>query len=138
MGKLEPGESPYDCALRELHEETGLQAKELLFRGLISEVSPRAPDWQWLMFLYVATSFEGELQGDDREGTLRWSPIEAALALPMPEADQTFFPRVIDLRQPFVQAKYRYDSAINLVEFTDQSAPKMLIEGLQPRQARSG
>ena len=121
-GKLEPGESPYDCARRELHEETGLQADKLMFRGLITETSPR-PDWQWLMFLYVATSFAGELQGDDREGSLRWWPIEQALALPMPAADQTFFPRIIDLRQPFVQAKYRYDDALNLVAFTDQSTP---------------
>ncbi|HCU80935.1 MAG TPA: DNA mismatch repair protein MutT, partial [Chloroflexi bacterium] len=50
-GKLEPGESPYDCAKRELYEETGLEVNDLYFRGLITEISPR-PDWQWLMFLY--------------------------------------------------------------------------------------
>ena len=119
-GKVDIGESPHDCARRELLEETGLQARNLLFRGLISEVSPR-PDWQWLMFLYVATEFSGELIGDEREGHLRWWPIEDAILLPIPQADQVFFPQVIDLSKPFYQAKFTYDGDLNLIDVVDQS-----------------
>jgi 8-oxo-dGTP diphosphatase len=120
-GKVNPGESPYDCAVRELREETGLEAHRLHYRAMVTEVSPR-PDWQWLMFLYVATDFAGRLVGDEREGRLSWWTIPEALQLPIPEADQIFFPRVIDLQQPFYQAKFRYDEKIRLVEVSDQSA----------------
>jgi 8-oxo-dGTP diphosphatase len=49
-GKLEPDESPYECARRELHEEAGLRAQHLVFRGLVTEVSPH-PDWHWMLFM---------------------------------------------------------------------------------------
>jgi 8-oxo-dGTP pyrophosphatase MutT (NUDIX family) len=114
-GKLEPGESPYECAVRELREETNLTAVEMVFRGLITEVSPR-PDWQWMLFIYIAPTVVGEVRGDDREGSLRWWPLGEAHQAPMPEADQIFFPRVIDLSQPFVHARYVYDADLRLIE----------------------
>ncbi len=114
-GKIEVGESPYECAIRELVEETGLRAREVHFRGLVAETSPRA-DWQWLLFIYVVTRFDGDVLADEREGILQWWSLDAAQHLPMPEADQVFFPKVIDLRKPFYQAKFVYDQAIRLVE----------------------
>jgi 8-oxo-dGTP pyrophosphatase MutT (NUDIX family) len=118
-GKVEPGESPYECALRELREETGLRASKLYFRGLVTEVSPR-PDWQWMLFLYVATSVTGQLVGDQREGAFRWWPVDQVYALPIPQADQVFFPVVIDLERPFYQAKCIYDADLKLVKVIER------------------
>jgi 8-oxo-dGTP pyrophosphatase MutT (NUDIX family) len=120
-GKVEPGESPYECAQRELHEETGLRARKLHFRGLVTEVSPR-PDWQWMLFLYVATDATGQLAGDQREGAFRWWSVEQVRALPIPQADQIFFPVVIDLERPFYQAKCVYDADLELVEVIELPA----------------
>jgi 8-oxo-dGTP diphosphatase len=114
-GKLEPDESPYECARRELHEEAGLRAQHLVFRGLVTEVSPH-PDWHWMLFIYVTTNFNGRLVSDDREGTLRWWPLAQACALPIPQADAVFFPRITDLSLPFYHAKYAYDANLKLVE----------------------
>jgi 8-oxo-dGTP diphosphatase len=114
-GKVEPGESPCECALRELREETGLTASGLHFRGLVTEVSPR-PDWQWLLFLYVAAEFSGEVGGDEREGAFRWWPVGDVLNLAIPQADRIFFPKVTDLGQPFYEAKCVYDAGLDLVE----------------------
>jgi 8-oxo-dGTP diphosphatase len=118
-GKLEPGESPYDCAKRELYEETGLEVKGLCFRGLITEISPR-PDWQWLMFLYVATEFSGTIVEDKREGSLNWCPLSEAMKLPIPEADKVFFQKIVDIDMPFYQAKFVYDNDLSLVNIIDQ------------------
>ena len=118
-GKLEPGESPYDCAKRELYEETGLEVNDLYFRGLITEISPR-PDWQWLMFLYVATEFSGTLVEDKREGRLSWCSLSEVMQLPIPEADSVFFQKVININMPFYQAKFVYDSDLSLVNVIEQ------------------
>ena len=118
-GKLEPGESPYDCAKRELYEETGLEVNNLYFRGLITEISPR-PDWQWLMFLYVATEFSGTIVEDKREGRLSWCALSEVMQLPIPEADSVFFQKVINIKMPFYQAKFVYDSDLCLVNVIEQ------------------
>ena len=118
-GNLEPGESPYDCAKRELYEETGLEVNDLYFRALITEISPR-PDWQWLMFLYVATEFSGTLVEDKREGRLSWCSLSEVMQLPIPEADSVFFQKVININMPFYQAKFVYDSDLCLVNVIEQ------------------
>ena len=46
-GKLEPDESPVECAIREMREETGLEIAMPVLRGIMTEVSPR-PDYQWI------------------------------------------------------------------------------------------
>jgi 8-oxo-dGTP diphosphatase len=117
-GKVEPGESPHAGAQRELREETGLLADGLRLRGLITEVSPR-PDWQWLLFLYVTQDFSGELSGNDREGTLRWWPVDEVTGLALPPADRVFFPRVIDLEQPIYEATYAYNADLELKRVTE-------------------
>jgi 8-oxo-dGTP diphosphatase len=117
-GKVEAGESPYDCAERELREETGLSARKLRFRGLITEVSPQ-PNWQWMLFMYVATDLSGDLTGDHREGDLRWWSLEKIESLELPQSDRIFFPKIIDLTHPFYEAKYVYNANLDLVEIME-------------------
>ena len=70
-GKVELDESPAECAVRELYEETGLVATgRPQLRIIVTETSP-LPDWQWLMFIYRVGEFSGELTGCD-EGDLAW------------------------------------------------------------------
>ena len=112
-GKVEIHESPLECAIRELREETGLIASGLTLRGVVTEVSPRE-DYQWLLFIYVADDFEGELIACD-EGHLAWVDVSAVSLLPIPEADAIFFPHVISDDEPLYQARYAYDVDLNLV-----------------------
>jgi 8-oxo-dGTP diphosphatase len=113
-GKVEHGESPAECAVRELSEETGLRARDPLLRGIITETAPR-DDWQWLIFAYVVREFDGELAGDHREGTLRWWPLRGWSRIPMPEADRLFFgPVVLGTGAPH-EPTFHYDADLNLI-----------------------
>lgn len=114
-GKVEMDESPRECALRELEEETGLRGKRILFRGLVTEVSPRE-DWQWLLFLYVVPEFEGDLRGDLREGRLQWFPLARLESLPIPQSDAIFGPAVLDIEGPFFDATMHYSETLELID----------------------
>ena len=115
-GKIEPGESPRECAIRELWEETGLYALNPELRAIITEVSP-LPDYQWLMFVYRTQVADGEAVGDDREGRLRWFPVDEAPHLPIPQADALFYPLVIDPQGPAVELKFWYNEELRLVRW---------------------
>jgi 8-oxo-dGTP diphosphatase len=121
-GKVEADESPYECAIRELYEETHLRARQPRFRGLVTEVSPR-PDWHWMLFIYTVTDFEGQVAGDGREGRLRWWTLDEAVQLPIPQADAVFFPHVTDPARPFYQAKFVYDADLRLVAVHEHPGP---------------
>ena len=116
-GKVELQESPAECAVRELAEETGLVAAgrpEL--RLIVTETSP-LPDWQWLMFIYLVREFTGELRTDCVEGDLAWTPVDQVLTLPIPQADAIFYPYVVDGSSGPISMKFEYDGDLRLLNW---------------------
>ena len=70
-GKLEEGETPEECLLREVKEETGLTLTSYRLRGIITFLSD---EWgSEYMFLYTADGFTGEMISCN-EGELTWVP----------------------------------------------------------------
>lgn len=104
-GKFEVGEDPYDCAIREIFEETGLIAKKLDYRGFIT-----FPDFDgnedWHSFIFIVDEFEGEL-GECPEGDLHWIKKSEILNLNLWEGDENFIPWVFAREKRFM-AKFRY------------------------------
>lgn len=119
-GKIERHEAPYECAVRELREETGLQAHDTHLRGVVSIVMP-AIEQPCMQFLYVVTDFSGVLTADEREGELCWWSVDEAPHLSMPQANAMFLPRVLDMSWVFYQAKYVYDADWQLVEVEEHT-----------------
>jgi 8-oxo-dGTP diphosphatase len=117
-GKIELDESPYECAARELLEETGLRADTMHLRGIVSVVMPTLTG-PCMQFLYVVIRFSGKLVADEREGSLRWWTVEEALQLPMPEPISVYLSRILDLSTPFYQAKYVFDADWKLTEVVE-------------------
>ncbi len=104
-GKFEENESPEECLLREVREETGLTLTAYRYCGIITFVSDR---WEGeYMHLFHATGFEGELTDCD-EGVPEWIPKERFEALPQWEGDRLFL-ALMERQVPFFSMKLRYE-----------------------------
>ena len=107
-GKFEEGETPEECAVREVYEETGLKVGSLRLRGIITFVmQPLTTEY---MFLYTCDDFSGELSEPDAcpEGILRRVEKEKLDELPMWEGDRIFL-RLLMEEHPFFSLKLCYD-----------------------------
>ena len=105
-GGFEDKESPEDCLLREVYEETGLTLTSWQCRGVVTFLTENPGDGEF-MYLFTADGFEGELKECD-EGDLQWVSREFLDQLPKWEGDQIF----LDLLwqdAPFFLLKLRYD-----------------------------
>ena len=103
-GKFEAGESPEDCLLREVKEETGLTLTDYRYRGLVTFVSD---EWGTeYMHLFTATGFEGEMKTCD-EGELLWVPKSEIENLNIWEGDKIFF-RLLVKSDKFFSLKLTY------------------------------
>lgn len=81
-GKVDYPESIVEGAIREVYEETGLMVKEIFYKGL-SEYCDPLTSLRYMVFNYLATSFEGELLENPPEGELLWVHLNEVSSLPM-------------------------------------------------------
>lgn len=105
-GKLEEGESPHDCVMREIYEETGLTVKNPTYRGLVTFVSDRYGTEY--MHLFSAFKFTGDLLTECDEGRLEWIKKDALYSLPMWEGDKIFL-ELLDTEKRFFSLKLVYE-----------------------------
>ncbi len=104
-GKFEYGESPFDCARREISEETALIPTALEYRGIVTFVSDEYGTEY--MHLFTCREFSGELIKDCDEGALEWIEKEKLKALPMWEGDKIFL-ELLDKEPRFFSLKLCY------------------------------
>ena len=109
-GKCEEGESPEDCLLREIGEETGLTLTGYRYRGLVTFVSDQAPTEY--MHLFTASGWTGEMIPCS-EGELAWVKKKALPSLTLWEGDRIFL-RLLEEGGPFFSLKLQYQGE-NLV-----------------------
>ena len=104
-GKFEDKESPEDCVLREVREETGLTLTDYRYRGIVTFVSDRWPTEY--MHLFTADGYTGTLKECD-EGVLEWLPREQLTQIPHWEGDAIFLD-LIARDVPFFSLKLQYE-----------------------------
>ena len=112
-GHFEKGESPEECLLREVKEETGLELTSYQFRGIVTFISNEWPDEY--MCLYTADRYTGDI-GNCDEGELVWVEKEKIMDLNIWEGDKIFL-KLLTENQPFFSLKLEYkgDKLINTV-----------------------
>lgn len=106
-GHFEKNESPEECLLREVKEETGLTLNSYRFRGIVTFITDKLDEAEY-MHLYTADGFEGELISCN-EGTLEWVPKKDIRHLTLWEGDKIFF-KLLDENAPFFSLKLVYES----------------------------
>lgn len=103
-GKFEENESPEDCLMREVYEETGLTLTDYSYRGIVTFVSD---EWEGQhMHLFTADGFTGNISECD-EGTLEWIKKDELYALSLWEGDRIFL-ELIRNPSPFFSLKLTY------------------------------
>ena len=113
-GKFEDGESPEECLLREVKEETGLLLTSYQYHGIVTFVSD---EWGTVyMFLYTADAFEGDIVSACPEGELHWIEKKDVLNLPLWEGDRIFLRQMQTLEKPFsLKLCYEGDDLVRAV-----------------------
>lgn len=98
-------ESPDECLLREVKEETGFVLQSYRLRGIVTFVADSSPAEQ--MFLYTADRWEGDMKECD-EGELVWVDKDCIDRLPIWEGDKVFF-QLLNTRQDVFVLKLIYE-----------------------------
>lgn len=104
-GHFEYGESPEECVLREVKEETGYDLTSYQYRGLVTFVfGDQETEY---MSLFTADGFSGE-PIECNEGVLEWVNKKDIFDLNLWEGDKIFF-RLLEDNIPFFSLKLVYN-----------------------------
>lgn len=104
-GKFLENESPDECMLREVCEETGIVPSSWQYRAVVTFVSDLYETEHMHLFTAVA---ESSAFKECDEGELKWIPKEELMSLRMWEGDRIFLKLIADDSYPFFSLKLTY------------------------------
>ena len=114
-GKFSDGESPEECLVREVWEETGLTLNSWKFRGVLTFNCDIAESEY--IFLYTSDDFSGEMKDCD-EGNLEWVDKKDIESLNLWEGDKIMFRLLDEREEPFsLKLSYRGDALTEAKEY---------------------
>ncbi len=106
-GHFEDLESPDECLIREVREETGYELKDFDFRGIVTFVyGKKNEEFIEYMHLFVGRNVVGE-PIECNEGVLKWVDKKEVFNLNLWEGDRIFL-RLLEGRKEFFSLKLVY------------------------------
>lgn len=104
-GKFEEKESPEECIIREVKEETGFTLKSYKLRCIVTYIST---NWETeYMYVFTSNNFTGELI-ECNEGDLQWVDKDKVFELNLWEGDKIFLEK-LKSDNNFFTVKFEYD-----------------------------
>jgi 8-oxo-dGTP diphosphatase len=120
-GKVEVNEDIATSMRREIQEESSLDATKMSLRGTITFTNFGPNREEWLIFVFLVTSWTGTCAEGNHEGSLEWVSRSRLLAtcqtddasdLPMWPGDRHFVPLVFDDDPRAFHATMPYDADV--------------------------
>ena len=105
-GRIERGETPEECVVREVFEETGLHVKNLMVHGVLRFTMHGESRPSYIVYVFSTRSFSGRMRGSE-EGELRWFDIGRMPFDRMWDDDRYWFPLVLGKKR--FDASFRFD-----------------------------
>jgi 8-oxo-dGTP diphosphatase len=121
-GKLDPFESPYEAAIRETSEETGITLSHMRYCGILVETSPTK--YNWCSFVYVA-DIDRIPPPPCNEGTLEWIALDSVPDMPTPETDWHIYQYVMQSKPFAFQADFNEN--LELLRMTEDIEGKVIV-----------
>lgn len=113
-GKMEQGETPEECVIREIKEESGLELKNPKLKGRIIFPDFSNTNEDYHVYIFIANEFEGDLI-DSPEGNLKWIDDSEIYNLNMWEGDEIFIKALEN--SGFFSGKFTYDKNNKLLDY---------------------
>jgi 8-oxo-dGTP diphosphatase len=117
-GKVDVGEDPLTAASRELMEEAGIKAKNIVLKGVVTEIKHSQDaiyDTNWQIFQFVGEYEDGEL-GETEEGELLWVTLAELKEMKIADSIRFIIDQLVSSSSGIVFAKYTYDQGGKIVE----------------------
>ena len=104
-GRIEPGESPEETAIREVREEVGVSIRSLRKVGLL-EFYSTSPEPDWIVYVFLSSDFEGE-PAPSEEAEPQWVSVDELPLDQMWQDDSIWLRHALSGR--FVRGKFWFD-----------------------------
>ena len=117
-GKVDLNEDPFSAAKRELMEEAHIQVKNLLLKGIVTEIKSKKSNvynTDWQIFQFVGEYNGGDI-GTTEEGELMWLTLEEIKKEKLAKSIRMIIDKILDPNSQIVFAKYVYDENNEIME----------------------
>ncbi|GAF65622.1 putative phosphohydrolase [Bacillus sp. TS-2] len=124
-GKMEPGETIKESAVREFREETGLHLQDAELKAVCSMVIIEGNTIisEWMMFTFAADSFTGYQLENSPEGKLGWKEKSIIKDLPMAEGDLYIMNHILH-GEGVLYATFHYTPDFKLLSYRLDPSPQ--------------
>ena len=124
-GKVDPHERPIDAAIRETHEETGIQVNksQLHFGGVLVETSPTNYNWQCYIYL---VDIDHLPPPPCDEGALEWIQFRDIPNIPTPPTDWQIYQYLMQEQNFTIDAVY--NAELELLEMREEISGQVVFE----------